>query len=137
MIEEIDYIEIVKDDELIIEARSGQFQNGGLILDNIEELILTDEPLSACWSVKVFKVCVRKIEINKVILDLYLADSRLGTATLTPQNACVKVKKSIGGDAARVDTKICADFTKKEVRTEGRVCASFVCVKFNARVVKW
>jgi len=137
MIEETDFIVLEKDDELLQITRSGQFQNGGLLLDNDADIVLTDTPLEACWSVKVFKVCVRKIEVDRVILDVYLGGTKLGTITLTTNKPCAKVKGSLGGDAGRVDAEICADFAKKEIRAKGKVCSLFVCAKFNARIIKW
>ncbi|TXK65106.1 hypothetical protein [Alkalisalibacterium limincola] len=100
-------------------------------------VFLADEPLDACWSINVFKVCVKSVSAEKIVVVAYLAGSRILTATLTAEKPCVKVKKSAGGDAARINAEICANFSKKEIRTKGRVCASFVCVKFNQKILSW
>lgn len=90
-----------------------------------------------CWSYKIFSVCVRSITSDKIVLDIKAAGVNVGRITLNRNNACVKIKENLGGDFARVDVSLCANFDKKELRIKGKICASFVCAKFNQTIIKW
>jgi len=135
--EEEDYIIHELDEEAINVQREAGEEGRDIVTDNPTETYIEMESYGVCWNVKAFKICVRKIEASRIILDVYLVNQKIGTIVLTKTKPCVKISKSLLGDTARVKANICVNFTKREVRTEGRVCALFACVKFNARVVKW
>ncbi len=132
----------MENDYLIIENEdisSLSTSNAQMLANNSNDIMLfTDtSTLDYCWSIKIFKVCVKSVSDEKVVLEIFLAGRKIATATLKADRPCIKIKESIGGDTARVDTKVCVDFPKKEIRAKGRVCAAFICVKFNQKILSW
>lgn len=106
-----------------------------LAAPDISSETLAELPLNVCWSVQVFKACVRKVADNRVVAELYLADVKIADAVLTLANPCYSVRESIG--PARVEAEICAYFDRREVRVKGRACVSIVCARFDHRILSW
>ena len=127
--QEQDYIIHELDTEMI-KAYSGES-------DFVKNVEIQNQSLGLCWGIKVLDICIDSVSAEKVVLTIKLAGVKVAKITLTTKNACVKVKENVGGDAARVDATICADFGKKEIRAKGKVCALFACAKFNQRILKW
>ena len=98
---------------------------------------LSEELLGVCWSLKALEICIQSVSATKAVLIVKLLGKEVATVTLKKDKSCVKVKEHIGGDTARVDASICADFDEKEIRAKGKICAAFVCTKFNQRILKW
>ncbi len=128
-IKEKDYISQELDMEMI-KAYSGES-------DYLKNIDAESESLGVCWGIKILDICIESVSTERVKLAVKLSGVKVATITLTTKNTCVKVKENVGGDAARVDVTICADFTKKEIRAKGKVCAFFICTKFNQRILKW
>lgn len=127
--QEKDYIIHELDTEMI-KAYSGPSD----FVNNIE---IDNQNLGACWGIKILDICIDSVSDERVVLTVKLAGVKVAKVTLTTKTTCVKIKENVGGDTARVEVKICADFSKKEIRASGKVCAVFACAKFNQRILKW
>jgi len=126
-----------KEDSIELELNAEAIKTKVQIENPEKHIDLEEESLGVCWGVKALDICIKSVSDKKVVLDVKLAGQNIGRITLTPKDACVKIKESIGGDAAKVSVKICANFAKKEIRADGKVCALWVCAKFNQRILKW
>lgn len=101
------------------------------------EMVLADDSVGVCYDIKAVRVCVESISAERVVLIAYIAGVKVAKATLTPASACIKIKRSVGGDMGKVEAKICADFRGKKLTIEGKVCALFACTRFKQTILKW
>ncbi|NER13564.1 hypothetical protein GWK08_08960 [Leptobacterium flavescens] len=96
-----------------------------------------DTSLGLCWKFQYLHVCIEKVTPTKVMLVIKLLGVNIGRFVLTKKNTTIKIKENIGGDFARVEVEISANFQKREIRAKGRMCKLFVCHNFEQRILKW
>jgi hypothetical protein len=126
------------EDEFIIHEVDNELLKKTGKNSNYEESIdASEEMLSLCWGIKVLDICIEKANDYKLVLIVKLAGKTIGRFTLTRKKTCVKLKESVGGDLARIDIKICANFNKRKLYAKGKVCTAFICTTFNQRILKW
>jgi hypothetical protein len=102
---------------------------------DVDPKLLENLHLNVCWSASVFSVCVEDWSNNRIKFGFYLAGVRVGQATVGANDPCVRLKE--GGDLAKVDVEICADFSARQVVARGKVCVTLACVKFNQVIFNW
>lgn len=129
----------IVDDYYIVEPNEGE--PGDILVAMADESAsleaLPDSAVDVCYSIKVVKVCVESISNERIVLNVSVAGVRVARATLTPKNACVKIKGKVAGDGAKVEAKICADFAGRRLTIEGKICLLWYCTKFKQTILKW
>jgi len=114
-------------------ARNNQEAEKELMVKLIK---IEDQILSLCWGVSELKICIEEVYSDKIIVKVKAFGKTVARLTLDKNKTCAKVKSDIG-DLARVDVRLCVDFNKKEMTAKGKICAAFVCTKFNQIILQW
>jgi len=127
-----------KEQDYIIQEINNEYLNRTRELSNYSKTInAEDQPLDACWNLKILSICVEKVSSTETILCIKVSGVKIACIMLDTENTCIKIKETIGGGLASVDVEICANFEAREIRAKGKVCAATICTKFNQRIISW
>ena len=96
--------------------------------------------LSARWSLGPLSTEVESIKIDEVKVSVKLLGTKVAAVTLKPDKSFFNFNVNVG--LAKLELALRADFSKKVLRAEGKVCGrklptSWSCKSFNTTIISW